>query len=104
MSDPPAEHGNGLSLSGWGATLRATGRDVILLVVITAGFTAVATLMRDELKLTASENAARHAEHAAIINAQGNLACALLMSLDERQRFNADPSKICDYLSVVRGR
>lgn len=93
--------GNGLSLSAWGATLKAHGRDVILIVILIAGFGTIALLLRDAGLLFAGETQRRMAEHQSIVTAQNELACVLALPQDDRPPALTDPQGICHYVTTI---
>lgn len=104
MPDAPRPNGNGLSLSAWGATLRASGRDVVLLVVLLSGFVALGTIMFRGFDGLAMDRRERTAEHLAIVTAQSELACMLAVPAEPREgRLEAamDPRGACHYVTTV---
>lgn len=103
MTDPiPRPNGNGLTLSGWGATIRAQGRDVIVIVLLGIIAAIAWTGSREVVGVLTTARAQQVHEHQAILDAQNNLACVFLMSPEQRPHFSGDPRKICDYLAVLK--
>jgi hypothetical protein len=100
----PNGPGNGIHISGWGASLRASGRDVVLIVVILSGFGGMGYIMHQGFaNVTASAAAlvadakARADEHRAIVDAQLELACVLTLDQPARGAALMDPKGICHY-------
>ena len=93
---------SGLSISGWGATLKANGREVVLILFLIVGFMGIGLILRDGFAIQAQGIETRTIEHQRLLAAQDNLACVLLMPQETRNTFAGDPRKICDYLQVLR--
>lgn len=99
---------NGISLSGWGATLKASGRDVVLFLLILAlGVVVYHGFERLDMRMVQSDMAglvemrARMSEHQAILMAQNDLACVLAMPQEDRPAALLDPKGICHYVTTV---
>ena len=96
MTDPESRP-NGISLSGWGATLRASGREVVLLLVILA----LGIITYRGFERLGNDRTGRMAEHRAIITAQNELACILAIPQEARPPAIMDPMGICHYVTTV---
>jgi hypothetical protein len=92
MSDP----GNGLSVSGPGGFgLRATGRDVVLLLVLIAGFVGLGYVI--DTRLTPLSMAQQ--EHAQLLGVNRDLVCMLALPTEVREAA-ARSGDVCRYLML----
>ena len=97
----PPRNGNGLSLSGWWGTVKAHGRDVVLILLLFAGFGLIWTTLRDRFAVLAGDRDHRTAEHLKILAAQNELACVLVMPQEARPEALSDPQGICHYVTMI---
>lgn len=92
MTDP-LHPTNGVTLTGWGATLRIWGREVLIVVAL--------LLIAGQMTLDRRD---RVAEHQAIATASQDLACMLAVPAEPRHlRLEAatDPRGACHYITTV---
>lgn len=108
MSTPDAPSGNGISVTGYGASLRASGRDVVLILVLLAGFAGLGVIMYRGFDAVALDRQAmveerrlQAAEHVSIVRAQNELVCALALPQEVRTAALRDPAGICHYAMMV---
>ena len=104
MTDAPRPNGNGLSLSGWGATLRASGRDVVLLLVLFALGTIMYRGFDGLTDGLTTDRRDRLGEHQSIVKAQSDLACMLAVPAapsEARLEAAMDPQGPCHYITTV---
>jgi len=101
--------GNGLTLSGWGATLRASGREVVVIVLMIFGFASNGLILwlglRDVSAALLVSRTLTFQEHVDIRRDGQETACVLMLDPSERLRAIIDPLGICHYVrSVARAK
>jgi hypothetical protein len=108
VSENGHSNGNGVTLSGWGATLRASGQQVVQILVLIAGFAGLAVVMSrgfDALEraqgAVLDRLAASAAEHQAVVATNRDLACTLALPQEARPGAIADPQGVCHYVMVI---
>jgi len=97
----PRPNGNGFSLSYLGATFKASGRDVMLLLILLVGFSSIGWIMVRGFGGLEQDRRERLLEHRTIITAQNELACILAIPQDDRPPALSDPQGICHYVTTV---
>jgi hypothetical protein len=94
----PVEVQNGLRLRAGGVRVVATGRDVVLLVVIALGFILVVMSLRD----LRADLVARGGEHQQLLQAQHGLTCILALPIEQRaaavRYAQSGSGTVCDYV------
>ena len=110
METPPAppQAENGLTLRAFGATLSAKGRNVILLVVLLAGFVGVIWYLdagfrsvREPLTALAAEQDHRQQEHILISKGSAELACMLALPATPARLEALRSGDICLYARTL---
>jgi hypothetical protein len=98
----PVEAPNGLRLRAGGVRVAATGREVVVLIVLALGFALVVLSLRD----LRADLVARGGEHQQLFQAQQALICILALPLEHRaaavRYAQGGSGTICDYV-VLRG-